>query len=192
MTDGGTSSAVAVLAGQLRSVVRATTGMRAVVLIDGLSGAGKSTLAAALAEAMGAQLVGLDAVYPGWGGLELGSVAVPGMLDRDNPGYRRWDWGRNEPAEWHRVSARQHLVIEGCGALSAENRRLATYGIWVRLDAVERRRRVAARDGERQMGHWDYWAAQEQAFLARERPDLLADAIVDGRTGSVELRRAAS
>ncbi|MEO8095730.1 MAG: hypothetical protein ABI632_12485, partial [Pseudolysinimonas sp.] len=45
------------------------SGPRPVVLIDGRSGAGKTTLARELAPLVGAQLVSLDDVYPGWDGL---------------------------------------------------------------------------------------------------------------------------
>lgn len=157
------------------------------MLIDGHAGAGKTTLADELAHALGAQHVGLDAFYPGWGGLEVGSAMVRGVLDPDNPGYRRWDWKRQEPAGWHKVNGRRDIVIEGSGSLSRINRDLATFAIWVRLDQVERKRRATARDGARFLDHWDRWAAQEQAFFVRERPDLLADAIVDGRTGEVAI-----
>jgi hypothetical protein len=60
--------------------------------------------------------------------------------------------------------------------------------VWIRLDQVERRRRALARDGQMIHQHWDRWAAQEQAFFARERPDTLADAIMDGRTGELLFR----
>ncbi len=42
------------------------------------------------------------------------------------------------------------------------------------------------------MGHWDYWPRRSRLSSRASVPDLLADAIVDGRTGSVELHRAAS
>ncbi len=54
----------------------AASGPRPVVLIDGRSGAGKTTLARDLAPMLGAQLVSLDDIYPGWAGLEAGSAAV--------------------------------------------------------------------------------------------------------------------
>jgi hypothetical protein len=68
-----------------------------------------------------------------------------------------------------------------CGPLCGPPRRLATLGVWVELDAVERYRRAIARDGETYLGQWRRWAGQEDAFYARERPELLADVVVDGR-----------
>ena len=114
--------------------------------------------------------------------------SVAGVLSGDNPGYRRWDWKRNVSAEFHRVNAKRDIVVEGSGCLSRSNRELATFAVWVRLDQVERKRRAIARDGATYHEHWDRWAVQEQTFFARERPDTLADAIVDGRTGELAFR----
>ena len=156
----------------------AASGSRPVVLIDGRSGAGKSTLAAELAPLLGAQLVSLDDLYPGWGGLEAGSAAVhETVLRTADPGWRRWDWVSGAPAEWHPVDPRAPIVIEGCGALSRANRAVASYGIWVELGAAERRRRAL----EREPGfapHWAGWARQEREFAAREHPRDLADEVL--------------
>jgi hypothetical protein len=73
-------------------------------------------------------------------------------------------------------------VVEGCGALSRANRALATFGIWIELDADERHRRSSARDHGRFDRHWDEWAAQEDAFIAREHPRMLADLVLGERT----------
>lgn len=188
MGRGGPSRPSEVLAERLRS----TRSGRIVVLIDGGSGAGKSTLAEELGVALGAQVVSLDRLYPGWGGLEVGSAMVrSSVLDPDKPGYRRWDWKKHAPAEWHKVHPRKDLVIEGSGSLSAANRRLATYGIWVHLDYAERKRRAIRRDGAAYLEHWDRWEQQEHAFYLRERPDLLADAILDNVTGELHFREPA-
>jgi cytidylate kinase len=188
MARGGSPRASEVLAERIRASATAQGFPRLVVLIDGHSGSGKTTLATELAYALKAQHVALDAFYPGWGGLEVGSAMVRGLLDAANPGYRRWDWKRNQPAEWHKVNGKRDIVIEGSGCLSRANRDLATFGVWIRLDQVERKRRAIGRDGMAHQQHWDRWAAQEQAFFARERPDTLADAIMDGRTGQLLFR----
>jgi len=159
---------------------------RAVVLIDGRSGAGKTVLAEALAPRLDAQLVSLDDVYPGWEGLEAGSAAVHETVLRDGvdaqaPGWTRWDWAAAQPAEWHPVDPDRAIVVEGCGALSAANRALATFGIWLELDAAERRRRSSARDHGRFDRYWQPWADQEDAFIAREHPRELADLVLDER-----------
>jgi uridine kinase len=161
-------------------IARAASASRPVVLIDGRSGAGKSSLAAELAPALGAQLVSLDDLYPGWDGLAAGSAAVhETVLRAVDPGWRRWDWASARAVEWHPVDPGLPVVIEGCGALSRANRAIATFGIWVELDAAERRRRALERDASF-AAHWDRWAAQERDHIAREHPRALADWIVTG------------
>jgi uridine kinase len=172
-----------VLAEHIRASAAVQGARRIVVLIDGHSGAGKTTLATELAYGLKAQHVALDSFYPGWGGLEVGSAMVRNVLDPAISEYRRWDWKRNQAAERHKVSSKRDIVIEGSGCMSRANRELATFGLWIRLDEATRKRRALERDGAANHQNWDRWAAQEQAFFARERPDLLADAIMDGRTG---------
>jgi len=164
--------------------IRAQAAPRAVVLIDGGAASGKTTLAGELAYALKAVHVCMDDFYPGWGGLEVGSAMVRGsVLDADNPGWRRWDWKKHTAAEFHRVNPRKPLVIEGSGALSAANRELGTFGIWIRLDEETRLERKKGRDGRIDLEQWERWGMQEARFFARERPDRLADAIVDGFSG---------
>ena len=120
--------------------IRARATDRIVVLVDGPACSGKTTLADEIAYALKAQLVHMDAFYPGWGGLEVGSSIVSSsLLAAESPGYHRWDWATGKQAEWHKVNPRKHLVIEGSGALSAENLALATYGVWIHLPLLERR-----------------------------------------------------
>lgn len=162
---------------ELVSAIRtAAPDRRAVVLIDGRSGAGKTVLAEALAPRLDAQLVSLDDLYPGWEGLEAGSDAVHETVLRDRaPGWTRWDWAAARTAEWHPLDPDRAIVVEGCGALSRANRTLATFGIWIDLDAAERRRRSNDRDHGRFDRYWQPWAQQEDAFIAREHPRELAD-----------------
>lgn len=168
----------AALAG-LAAVARASAA-RPVVLIDGRSGAGKTTLARELAPRLGAQLVSLDDLYPGWDGLAAGSAAVHETLLRHrDPGWTRWDWSSGAPAEWHPLDPDLPIVIEGCGALSRANRALATFGIWVELPAAERRRRAIEREPDF-AAHWREWAAQERAHAASENPRRRADVVIEG------------
>ena len=95
------------------------------------------------------------------------------------PGWTRWDWAAGAPAEWHPLDPDRAIVIEGCGALSRANRASATFGIWIEADADERRRRSSDRDHGRFDRYWQPWAAQEDAFIAREQPRELADLIID-------------
>ena len=154
---------------------------RPVVLIDGGAGSGKTTLAAALAQAWAGplQVVGMDDFYPGWGGLAAASrVVAEQVLRPSDPGYRRWDWGRSEPAERVPIDPALPLVVEGCGALTPASRALADLGVWCELDEAERHRRAIARDGEAFAVHWDEWEAQEAEHWRRHRPWELADLTV--------------
>jgi hypothetical protein len=162
-------------------IIRSAAGRRCVVLIDGRSGSGKTALATDLAPLLDAQLVSLDDLYPGWGGLQAGSDAVhQTVLRSDEPGWLGWDWASESAGDWHPLDPGRALIVEGCGALSRANRSLATFGVWIELDAAERRRRSSRRDGGRFDVFWDSWAAQEDAFIARESPHTLADRVVAG------------
>jgi len=165
----------------LLQAVAATGASRPVVLIDGGAGAGKTTLAGALASAWPGpvQVVGMDVFYPGWGGLAAASELVAATVLRPvDPGYRRWDWERSEPAEWVPVDPAVPLIVEGCGALTPRNRALADLGVWCELGEEERHRRAIARDGELFAAHWDEWEAQEAEHWREHRPWELADVLV--------------
>jgi uridine kinase len=156
------------------------SGDRPVILLDGRSGSGKTELATELARRLDAELVRLDDLYPGWDGLKAASERVRSDILLSNR-WQRWDWASGTAAEWHQLDPNRALVVEGCGSLSRANRQLATLGVWVELDEPTRRARALARDGATYEPHWDDWAAQEQRFFDRERPDLLADLVIDQR-----------
>jgi uridine kinase len=157
-----------------------------ILLIDGRSGSGKTELATAIAHGLTTQVVRLDDIYPGWGGLDDGSVQVPLILTQLR--WRRWDWPTSKYEEWHELDPARDIIIEGCGALSRASRPHADYAIWVEHESEDRRRRAT----EREPGfaaHWDEWAAQEGEFITREHPETLADVVVDGAEVSRELPR---
>jgi uridine kinase len=153
-----------------------------VVLVDGRSGSGKTELARAMvAQKPELQLVRMDDLYPGWDGLEAGSRHVHDYVFAASARrWQRWDWADGRPAEWHVLDPRRPVLVEGCGALSRANRALAAWTVWVELDEPTRRERVRVRDGDSWADRWDDWAAQEEAFIARENPASLADTVIDG------------
>ncbi|PZE82507.1 ATP-binding protein [Curtobacterium sp. MCBD17_032] len=151
---------------------------RVVVLVDGRSGTGKTTLGNALAAALGAQVVHLDDVYPGWDGLRAAADVVVSDVLGAASGYRSWDWEADRPAAWRSVDPDAALVIEGCGALSRASARSATVRVWLEADDAVRWDRAIGRDGPTFEREWARWAAQEDAFIRAEQPAGLADVVV--------------
>lgn len=139
-----------------------------IVLIDGRSGSGKTELARTF---VGAQVVHLDDVYPGWAGLDDASRAVPSILTSGR--WREWDWSTSSPGSWHDLDPSKPIVIEGVGAISRASRPLADRAIWLEVDERTRRRRALERDPYF-AAKWHMWAAQEDAFIEREDPLALA------------------
>lgn len=160
-----------------------------VVLLDGRSGSGKSTLGRQLADRLSAQLLGVDELYPGWGGLVAGAQSVAGALRAAS--YVRYDWALGEFRDTVRLDAGEPIVVEGCGALTAQNRAVArlwggaargeVLSLWLQCPAGVRFQRAMQRDGELFRPYWAQWRAQEDAHFARERPWALATEIVQSR-----------
>ncbi|WIM68549.1 hypothetical protein QP027_03910 [Corynebacterium breve] len=154
---------------------------RTIILVDGPSGSGKTTFANQLGEECGIRVVHLDDFYPGWSGLkEAAHMVVEDVLHPTSPGYTRWDWVKDEPAEWVALDPNADLIVEGVGALTqasvAAAKRLGEV-LTVRITApYEQRKRRAL---ERDPGYaefWDMWAAQERELYASEvpvQPDLV-------------------
>jgi uridine kinase len=158
-----------------------------VILVDGPSGSGKTELALRMRDHwVGADVptvLHLDDVYPGWDGLDAASEHLAEhVLDPLRAGrparWRRYDWAREAPAEWHEIDPAHPLIVEGCGALTRRNAALADLAIWVETDDETRKARAIARDGEPYLRQWDRWDAQWQAFVRREQPRELATMIV--------------
>lgn len=151
---------------------------RVVVLVDGRSGTGKTTLGNAVAQRLGARIVHLDDVYPGWDGLRAAAEAVVTDVLGAPSGYRRWDWATSCPADWVPLDPDAPIVVEGCGALSRASAPLASLRVWLEAEDDVRWQRAVGRDGEVFAREWDRWAAQEDAFIAAERPVDLADVVL--------------
>jgi energy-coupling factor transporter ATP-binding protein EcfA2 len=164
-----------------------------VILIDGRSGSGKTTLADELVQLLrsqgrGAEVLRVEDLYPGWDGLADGSRAVADVLAAG--GYRRYDWELGAFAEWVSLETVPPLVIEGCGAVTRANLDAAAAwaeragggivrSVWIDAPAELRRSRALARDGEMYAPHWKRWAAQEEAFFAYTRPEMLVNFVTE-------------
>ncbi|OYC95261.1 hypothetical protein [Microbacterium sp. Yaish 1] len=159
-----------------------------VVIVDGRSGAGKSTLARELQRQWGGpqkpQLVALDELYPGWDGLAAGAeYAVARVLAPRRTGatarWQQWDWAADRYGPERAVKGDESIILEGSGALTAAAAGFATVRIWLDAPGEVRKRRALTRDGEVYRPHWDRWAAQEEAHIARNDPRGLATHVVE-------------
>ena len=155
-----------------------------VIAVDGRSGAGKTSLAARLRAELAAPVVALEDLYGGWDGLERGiDLLVSEVLEPLSAGRAahvpRYDW---VAAAWETpwlLEPPGALIVEGVGAGA---RRAAAYEsvlAWMELPASVRKKRALDRDGDTFAPHWDAWAAQEDALLARERTSERADIVLD-------------
>ncbi len=156
-----------------------------VVAVDGPSGAGKTTLADALGHELGAQVVHVDDLIPGWDGLTAG----PGIVARDilqpltrgeDGGYLRYDWVEGRYAEWQPVPQADHLVLDGCGSGARAIAVHLALLVWVDADREVRFERGIARDGETFRPHWTAWEQASQTMFAAEDTAARADVRVTG------------
>lgn len=152
------------------------------VLIDGRSGAGKTVFASELARQMGALVVSIDEVYPGWDGLDAGSFHIHHHVVRPHQAglparYRPWLWERGSRGDWVEVPRGVPLIVEGCGAIRQDSPEVATTRIWIDTPDDLRFSRALERDGESYAPHWRRWALQEERFLARHHSPELATEI---------------
>ena len=168
--------------------IRALAAVNPVVIIDGRSGAGKTSLARMLVERWPisgrVQLVALDSIYPGWDGLRDGvDRALDGVLRPHGRGdlgeWRRWDWEHGVEAESHAVDPALGVLIEGSGILTPATAAIADVRVWLESAEPGRKARALDRDGDTYRPHWDRWAAQEKAHIARDDPRALATRVVE-------------
>ncbi|MDO5032368.1 hypothetical protein [Corynebacterium sp.] len=140
------------------------------VLIDGPSGAGKTWSAVSLAERTQWRVVHLAEFYPGWYGLEKGSLMVADQVLRaSNPGYWRWDWEANAPGEWASLDVRDDLIVEGVGTVTEANIAAAKERgsvVTVRISGPREKRRERAVTRDPGYDEWfETWERQEQEYF---------------------------
>lgn len=154
--------------------------------VDGQGGAGKSTLAAAIAAAVpGAVVVSVDdfagPLVPEWDWPRLREQVLDPLLAGQPGRYQRWEWNRDEPAEWRDVPAGRLVVIEGVSATRSELAAPWALQIWVDAPRSVRLQRAVERDGAAMLPHWlDVWMPSEEAYIDREHPQARVDLIVRG------------
>lgn len=185
--DGSSDDGSAVsVAATLARTAPACLGSVRLVCVDGPAGSGKTTFAAPLGTALGAQVVHMDDLYEGWGGLpdawrRLADWVLEPLSRGEAGRYRRYDWAAAEFAEWHDVPVAEVLVVEGCGSAPQAIDDWISVLVWVEAPRELRIARGVARDGEAVLEHWIPWMAQEDAVFAVERTRDRADLTVDAR-----------
>lgn len=157
-------------------------GATRVIAIDGRSGAGKTALALELADQLGAPILHLERLYPGWRGLAVTPPIVRALLADlaigEHGRARQWDWARDRPGSWLSVRPTPDLIIEGVGAGARVLRPFLSHLTWLEAPAELRRRRAIARDGDTYEPWWDVWAQQEAAYLVSDHTPQAADVVI--------------
>ena len=158
-----------------------------IVLIDGRAGSGKSTFAESLQQQLfrdgesAPRVIHMDNIFEGWEGLSLGSdylvrFILNPLSRRETASWQDWSWVKNERSSWREFSGGTPLIVEGCGSLTERSKEHADVSIWLEASEETRRERWLAR--ERHLDKFDFWAAQELDFYAREKSKSLADLVI--------------
>ena len=153
-----------------------------VVGIDGPSGSGKSHLTAIVADQFAATVIAMDAIYPGWQGLQAAlDILVTQVLRPLSQGHSTkvdtWDWTTSRPGLPREISCDPAtvIVIDGVGSGCRAARPYLDLLIWVTADESTRKQRALARDDWRESTQWQNWAEQEERYFREDDPRGSAD-----------------
>jgi uridine kinase len=157
------------------------------ILIDGRAGSGKSTFAEQLQQQLfrdgesAPRVIHMDNIFEGWDGLALGSdymvrFILQPLARRETASWQDWSWVKNQRSSWREFSGGTPLIVEGCGSLTERSKEHADISIWLEASEEVRRERWIQR--ERHLEKFDFWAAQELDFYAREKSQSLADLVI--------------
>ena len=167
------------------------------VCVDGPAGSGKTTFAdrlAAEARSRGrtVEVVHMDDVFEGWGGLadagnQVLTQVVRPLARGEVAAYLRYDWHREEYGDRVTVEPSDLLVIEGVGSGDPGYAELTGVLVWVEAPPTLRLERGLVRDGAALQDRWTTWMDKEEHLHARDRTAERADVLVDGASGAISL-----
>lgn len=185
---------------QLVSLISSISRKQSTLLIgiDGCGGSGKSTLAKKLKdECSNVTVVHMDDFYlsssqrkinPEKEGIGvdfdwkrvLKQVLEP--ISQNKEGYyQRYDWEKDDLAEWHTVPIGGIVIIEGVYSLRNELANKYDYKIWVECPRETRLSRGLERDGEDARDMWENnWMISEDIYVVEHKPYERADLVVNG------------
>jgi uridine kinase len=154
--------------------------------IDGPGGAGKSALAARMAAVLpDAVVVAVDDFsgpqFAAWNWHRFVQQVRDPLLAGRAARYQRWDWDRDEGAEWRDIAPGGVVIVEGVSSTRAEAGVPWALRVWVETPREVRLARALERDGPDLMARWfDDWIPSEEAYIAAQKPDHRADLVVSG------------
>jgi uridine kinase len=164
----------------------ARPGLTTFVGIDGPGAAGKSALAARIAAAVpGAVVVAVDDFsgpqFAEWDWARFIRQVRDPLLTGRTARYQRWDWHRDEGAEWHDLQPGSMVVVEGVSSTRHEAAVPWHLSLWVDTPREVRLRRAVRRDGASMLATWlTAWMPSEEAYIAAQRPQQRVDLVVSG------------
>jgi uridine kinase len=170
---------------ELAARILALAGNVRLVAVDGCGGAGKSTLAAGLSAALGGcPIVHTDDFASwdeplGWWPRMLTEVLQP-LARGERATFRRYDWEARRLGDQLIVEPEPVVIVEGVSSSRSEWAQLLAFTIWVETPRPVRLQRGLDRDGVGLLAQWEAWMAAEDDYVARDRPDVRADVVVDG------------
>ena len=152
-----------------------------IILIDGRAGSGKSTFASLLQDQVfqetgqSPKIIHMDDLYQGWEGLAQGSRYLIEQIlkplgQNTKSQWQRWDWsnsvrGGTDPGNgWREFEGQNLLIVEGCGAVTAQSAEFADLTIWIEAPRQTRKERFEGRDRGAFSNFWASWSAQEDEF----------------------------
>jgi uridine kinase len=155
-----------------------------IVAVDGHGGAGKSTFADRLAAALGGVPVAHTDDFASWEEpVDWWPRCIRDLLEPlahgETARYPVSAWAGKErpPVE---IPPAEIVILEGVTASREAFRPYLAHTVWVETPRELCLQRGLERDGEEMRADWERWLESEDAYIARERPELHADTVVLG------------